>query len=57
MNAGRRLHPGDLILHMQLATLKFGDLGIVARRMREGIGDLFLKVLMLGLEFDKVLLK
>ena len=57
MNAGRVLHPRDPILHLQLATLQLGDLGIVARPMRERISDLLLKGPMLGLEFDKVLLR
>ena len=56
MDAGRGLHPRDFILHLQLATLQLDDLAIVGRRMREGIGDLFLKLPMAGLELHKMLL-
>jgi len=56
METGRCLHPGDFILHLQLATLQLSDFGVVSRRMREGIGDRFLKLAMASLEFYKVLL-
>src|SRR5690554_3974894 len=56
MDAGRCLHARDFVLYLQLATLQLGDFAIVGRRMREGIGDFFLKRPMAGLELHKMLL-
>jgi len=45
---------GDLVLHMQLATLQVHDRGIVDRRMRHGISQFSLERFVLTLQFRKV---
>ncbi|RKE66073.1 hypothetical protein DFP91_5648 [Pseudorhodoplanes sinuspersici] len=56
MDAGRCLHPCDFVFDLEFATLQLSNFSVVSRRVRYGIGDLFLKSPMLGLEFNKMLL-
>ncbi len=48
------LKTNDFVLHLQLATFQFGNLGVIRGWMRERVQYFILKRLMPGLEFRKM---